>query len=265
MRGMTASLQAGMPDGEDEDAGEPGRRSWTAHPPNVRVVPVLDLSAGRVVRALRGERASYRPVESRLVEGASPLAVAAALLQATRGPHDPVLYVADLDAIAGGAVQVDVLRALLAAQQGLTLWLDAGFVDPAAAARCRTALGDGTRVRPVFGSESLADAASLLALRDDPTAILSLDRRGDETLDRGGVSGRPDAWPATVIVMTLDRVGSGAGPDLSALARAQARAPGRTWVGAGGVRDTRDLRAAAAAGAAAWLVASALHDGTLAM
>jgi phosphoribosylformimino-5-aminoimidazole carboxamide ribotide isomerase len=40
-------------------------------------------------------------------------------------------------------------------------------------------------------------------------------------------------------------------------------APDRTWIGAGGVRDAADLRAAHAGGAAGWLVASALHDGTL--
>jgi uncharacterized protein related to proFAR isomerase len=40
-------------------------------------------------------------------------------------------------------------------------------------------------------------------------------------------------------------------------------APDRAWIGAGGVRDAADLRAAAGSGAAGWLVASALHDGTL--
>jgi phosphoribosylformimino-5-aminoimidazole carboxamide ribotide isomerase len=67
-----------------------------------------------------------------------------------------------------------------------------------------------------------------------------------------------------VIVMTLDRVGARAGPDLETFARLRAAAPDRTLIGAGGVRDAADVRAAAAAGAAGWLVASALHDGTLA-
>ena len=34
-------------------------------------------------------------------------------------------------------------------------------------------------------------------------------------------------------------------------------------VGAGGIRNSADLEAARAAGAGAWLVASALHDGGL--
>jgi phosphoribosylformimino-5-aminoimidazole carboxamide ribotide isomerase len=37
-------------------------------------------------------------------------------------------------------------------------------------------------------------------------------------------------------------------------------APATTLVGAGGVRRSEDLARAAAAGAGAWLVASALHD-----
>jgi phosphoribosylformimino-5-aminoimidazole carboxamide ribotide isomerase len=60
--------------------------------------------------------------------------------------------------------------------------------------------------------------------------------------------------------MTLDRVGAFAGPDLAIFDTVRQRAGQRTLIGAGGIRDDRDLVAAAAAGAAAWLVASALHD-----
>jgi phosphoribosylformimino-5-aminoimidazole carboxamide ribotide isomerase len=61
--------------------------------------------------------------------------------------------------------------------------------------------------------------------------------------------------------MTLDRVGSAGGPDLETFERLRAMAPDHTWIGAGGIRDAADLEAGAAAGAAGWLVASALHDG----
>jgi phosphoribosylformimino-5-aminoimidazole carboxamide ribotide isomerase len=63
--------------------------------------------------------------------------------------------------------------------------------------------------------------------------------------------------------MTLDRVGADAGPDLDTLAAIQARAPRARLFGAGGIRGEADLQAARAAGAAGWLVASALHDGKL--
>ncbi len=240
-----------------------------------RVIPVLDLMGGAVVRAQRGERGSYRPIQTPLAAGSDPLVMAHALLERCPVPdgEPPRLYVADLDALTGGAVQHHTLCRLLDALPGLELWLDAGFRDPAHAAEVRHSLGhgrggakDGSRVQPVIASESLADLRSLEALADDAHAILSLDCRLSKPMDPAGVWQRPDLWPSTLIVMTLDRVGADAGPDLDTLRQLRERAGSakpRRWIGAGGLRDARDLSAAAAAGATAWLVASALHDGRL--
>jgi len=230
------------------------------------VIPVVDLLGGHVVRGVRGERHAYRPIVSRLADGSAPGAIARALRAAAPPPAgaQAVLYIADLDAIQGGAAHVAVLRELLQDQPDLCLWLDAGFAEPGAVRALRAAIGPAAaRVRPVYGSESLASAAALDELALDPDAILSLDSRLERPLDPSGSWQRPQAWPRTVIVMTLDRVGAGSGPDLGTFARLRALAPDRSWIGAGGVRDAADLRAAGEAGAAGWLVASALHDGTL--
>ncbi|MFG5410218.1 hypothetical protein ABXN37_21610 [Piscinibacter sakaiensis] len=64
------------------------------------------------------------------------------------------------------------------------------------------------QLRPVYGSETLRDLAALDALQADPEAILSLDSRGDRPLDPSGCWQHPARWPATVVVMTLDRVGA---------------------------------------------------------
>lgn len=232
----------------------------------VQVIPVIDLMHGQVVRGVRGERHAYRPIVSRLAEGSAPPDIARALLAAAPPPpgQGPALYVADLDAIQGGAPQLPALLEVLQAQPALSVWLDAGFADAAAVRALRAGLGPAAgRVRPVYGSESLASAAALDEVAQDPSAILSLDSRLERPIDPSGSWQRPQAWPRTVIVMTLDRVGAGSGPDLGSFARLRALAPDRRWIGAGGVRDAQDLRAAAAAGAAGWLVASALHDGTL--
>ena len=63
--------------------------------------------------------------------------------------------------------------------------------------------------------------------------------------------------------MTLARVGGAAGPDTDRVAGIVARAQGRAVVGAGGVRNKADLSALENAGAAAVLVATALHTGAL--
>ena len=228
------------------------------------MIPVLDLLGGRVVRAQRGERSTYRPIVSALAEGSDPCTIMHALLDAVPLAQPPTLYLADLDALQRRALQRDAIAALLAAQPDLQLWLDAGFASATEARATLAALGPAAaRVWPVFGSESLASREALRALTDDARAILSLDSRRAEPLDPAGCWSEPASWPRRVIVMTLDRVGTGLGPDLATFTRLRDAAPGREWIGAGGLRDAADLEAGARAGAAAWLVASALHDRTL--
>ena len=228
------------------------------------VIPVIDLMQGQVVRGVGGNRSAYRPIVSSLCAGSDPVVVARALCGHCASLQ---LYVADLDALQGGALQVDVLQDLLSALPGVELWLDGGFAEAADVQRLRAALGPSAeRVVPVFGSESLASAQALAECFGSARpgeAILSLDRRGAQRLDTAGCWDAVAQWPRRVIVMTLERVGSGAGPDLEVLSSLQSLAPGTRFIGAGGIRDQADLDRASQAGATAWLVASALHDGRL--
>lgn len=219
------------------------------------VIPVIDLRHGRVVRARRGERHSYAPIETPLAKGSEPGAVASALIRAAGAR---TLYVADLDAIVDGTPpDLAAVEAVARACPGVALWLDAGFAR-GSDVEAFLAAGLG---RPVLGSESQEDAALVRAWRD--RAILSLDSRGAERLGPAEIHERPDLWPDDVIVMTLARVGAGLGPDLPALAAVRARAPGARLYAAGGVRGPEDLAALRQAGAAGALVASAIHDGRI--
>ena len=236
----------------------------------MNLIPVIDLMQGRVVRAVRGNRQAYQPIVSRLCASSDPVTVAAILCAhcATRQ-----LYVADLDALLGRPPQTGVLRSLLQALPELELWLDAGFANSGSAHALRAELGTaGARVVPVFGSESLASredlercfgGASATSHAAGDAAVLSLDRRDGQRLDVAGCWDAPALWPRRVIVMTLERVGSDAGPDLDTLADVRGKSASAFIVGAGGIRHETDLARARDAGAGAWLVASALHDGRL--
>lgn len=228
----------------------------------MHIIPVIDLLGGQVARAVRGERQRYRPIESALCRSADPLVVARRLCEHCA---TATLYLADLDALQRRSPQVDTLLALLQALPALRLWLDAGFGENAEADDLLARLGPAAqRVTPVFGSESLRSRDELARCFAPPSrALLSLDHRHGAPLDPAGVWAAPALWPQRLIVMTLSRVGSDGGPDLDTLAAVRARAPQATLIGAGGVRDAADLAAAEAAGAQAWLVASALHDGRL--
>lgn len=224
------------------------------------IIPVIDLLEGQVVRAVRGDRHAYRPIESALCRSAQPRVVARVLCEYTASR---VLYLADLDALLGRAAQtalvVDLLDEL---PDDVLLWVDAGFRNRASADAWLAALGPGAaRALPVFGSESLASREDFeQCFASQAPGLLSLDRRHGRALDPSGCWDLPSLWPQQLIVMTLDRVGADAGPDLDTLTQVRQRAPNATLVGAGGVRNADDLAAARKAGAHAWLVASALHD-----
>src|SRR5262245_5294767 len=90
------------------------------------VIPVIDLKAGQVVHARRGERARYAPIATPLAPTSDPLDVARGLLAI----HPfPALYVADLDALMGSGNNRAALARLRAAFPRLTLWVDSGIAD----------------------------------------------------------------------------------------------------------------------------------------
>jgi phosphoribosylformimino-5-aminoimidazole carboxamide ribotide isomerase len=225
----------------------------------LNLIPVVDLLQGQVVRAVRGDRKAYRPIVSALCASSDPVTVARILCDHCAARQ---LYVADLDALQGGAVQLAVLADLLQALPEVELWLDAGLADAAAGEALRGQLAPhASRIVLVYGSESLRSREALERCFDrDSGAALSLDRRDGQRLDPAGCWDAVDLWPKRLIVMTLERVGSGAGPDLETLQEVRRLAPGAMLIGAGGIRSEDDLARASAAGADAWLVASALHD-----
>ncbi len=250
----------------------------------MEVIPVIDVRHGAAVRAVGGRRADYRPLETPLAASADPVAVARGFLSLY--PFR-MLYVADLDGIEGRGANRALIARLAAALPGVELWLDDGSSDRPSAE---------PNLVPVVGSESLAfpsphstwgggqgegqrpeqpQAAAPhrlgeAELRSGPLPaggergkeewVLSLDFRGDEFLGPREVLEDAERWPERVIVMTLARVGTGAGPDLARLGEIVGRARGRRIFAAGGVRGLGDLLALKSAGAAGALVATALHD-----
>ena len=232
----------------------------------MRVIPVIDLKSGAAVHAVRGERERYRPLRSEIVAGSDPVRVARAVREAL-GLEE--LYIADLDAIAGGHLHRDVIAALAAEAR---VMVDAGATE-VAAVRLLLELGAAS---VVIGTESLTDQAALARLRaelPDAPLVLSLDLRAGQVVSPDpelARLGAPDALARLgrcgvreAIVLDLARVGSGAGPDVALVSGLHARLPALELLAGGGVRDVADLRALAAGGAAGALLATALHSGAI--
>ena len=233
----------------------------------MRVIPVIDLQRAVAVHAIRGDRERYRPLRSRIAPGSDPVGLARALRE--RFGFDE-LYVADLDAIAGGPGSPELIAAL--AREGQVM-VDAGAAAATAVAR----LLELGVARVVIGTESLPGTEAFRRLRTelpDAPLVLSLDLRGGQVLSPDPVlaAARPadalarlaDAGVREAIVLDLARVGSGEGPDVALVGELRSRFAEVDVLAGGGVRHARDLRALADAGAAGALVATALHGGAIA-
>src|SRR5438046_4078339 len=92
----------------------------------MRIIPVLDLKGGVVVRGVAGRREEYRPIVSRLVASAAPIAVARAFRDRLGLTE---LYLADLDAIAGASPAWTTYKEIQAI--GCQVWVDAGVRNAA--------------------------------------------------------------------------------------------------------------------------------------
>lgn len=230
------------------------------------IIPVLDIVRGRVVQGSRGLRHTYRPVTGVLTADAVPAHVAAAL---RRVVGHPMLYVADLDAITRSGDNLDVIAAL-AAEPCLDIWLDAGVSTVPEAQR---SMAIGVR-RIVVGTETMPSRASLEELsRSLPPErlLVSLDVAEGRVISRcpalGGrapldVLDRIEAHRLHgLIALTLDRVGTGDGPDLPLLEAIQTAYPALPVIAGGGIRTARDLSELAGRGIAGALVATSLHRG----
>jgi phosphoribosylformimino-5-aminoimidazole carboxamide ribotide isomerase len=223
----------------------------------VDIIPVLDVAHGKVVRAVQGKRSTYRPIETPLSRSAEPVDVARGLRALY--PFRKI-YVADLDGIEGRGRNTHLVPALSQAMPHTEIWIDAGTGSRGAAR--------GVLAAPVttlvVGSESLETVGVWEEIVTEAPArtVLSLDFRGGEFMGPDVLLSDASLWPARLIVMTLDRVGGNAGPDLALLEDIAARARKSRIYAAGGIRGRADLDAVRSAGAHGALVASALHAET---
>lgn len=234
-----------------------------------RIIPVIDVLDGRVVRAVGGRRSEYRPIRSRLTDSTDPVEVADALTRAARTQE---LYVADLDTITGGQAGSKAVSALCS--QGWTVWLDAGVRTPDDLDH----LPASPTVIPILAMETMQEPKAFVTwcrFRRQRRVALSIDLQSGLPVREWpncGIWEAPalavddfsDAGCEDVILLDLADVGQGRGPSTTELcADLKSEWPDVRFVVGGGVRGWSDVTELEARGADAVLVASALHDGTL--
>ena len=243
----------------------------------MQIISVLDIAGGIAVHAQAGDRTRYAPLESELAPGrvGDPVAVLRAF-HANLGIHE--CYVADLDAIQGGAVQRTLIRELAEFHTGFAgaLLVDAGTHSPDGALEV---LSCGAS-EVVVGLETLrafSDLDAIVGVVGPSRVVFSLDLRLGNPILHPAMQDARGAGPealnlaeqaantgvGSILILDLGRVGTGCGVDLGLLESLRRRLPNIRLLAGGGVLTRLDLERMRDAGCDGALVASAIHTGRL--
>jgi len=235
----------------------------------MKILPVIDLMNGQVVRGVAGRRAEYKPIVSRLTKSTDPVDIASAFRE--HFGFDEI-YVADLDAIVGKPPALSTFDELH--RRGFRLWVDAGLKK---ACDAKPLLDCGVAsivagLETIDGPETLQDLLDYVA---PARLVFSLDLKAGQPLTHN------DAWLAShptiivdqavnrgvrrILVLDLAQVGLGAGVGTEPLCRRLRTTFAATVeiTAGGGVRGRQDVEIMRRAGVDWLLIASALHDGRL--
>ena len=221
----------------------------------MKIIPVIDLKSGHVVQAIKGDRSKYKPVQSQLCSGSSPVDIVTALLKAT---HSDTLYIADLDSIENLNNNFQIIIELAQQNKSTAFWLDAGFTSSDQLKQWQ----EIPNIRPVLGSESHSEIDLLLDILKS-NHILSLDFMNDQFCGPDELLDHHTSWPDDVIIMSLNTVGSNSGPDLDLIKKIQSASSNSRLYAAGGVRDQSDLDLLSQRKVDGALIASALHTNNI--
>lgn len=239
----------------------------------MKIIAVLDLLQGEVVHGIGGNRASYRPISSRLTSRTDPVGVAQALRDRLGLDH---LYLADLDSIqrvlardeGGNTGQPNWSIYQQLREEQFKLWIDAGIQT----------VSDGERLFPwcekvVVGLETILGPQVLKTLvQSDPERLVfSLDLR------EGQPMGELTQWQSTeamgiaeeaftrgvqqLLVLDVGRVGMDHGiGNVPLLRKLRQVFPDRHLIVGGGIRNRNHLLQLEAMGIDTVLMATALHS-----
>jgi phosphoribosylformimino-5-aminoimidazole carboxamide ribotide isomerase len=231
----------------------------------MRLIPAIDLKAGRCVRLLHGDFGR----ETRYA--AEP----PALLEKYRGLGADWLHVVDLDGAKEGSLGNRAIIAQLAAQKAVKLQVGGGLRDTAVVWQmldlgvARVVIGSMavTAVNQVrgwleqFGPERVTLAFDVrLDGGGTPRIATHGWQRQSELSLWDAVANFADSRLEHVLCTDVGRDGALTGPNVDLYREAVRRHPQIQWQASGGIRDAHDLHALAGAGAAAAISGKALLE-----
>ena len=218
------------------------------------VIPAVDVLDGKVVRLLRG---SFSEVT---VYGDDPVTIGRAWIQGGA----ELVHLVDLEGARSGRPDQSLWDRFAAA--GVPFQVGGGIRDVPTA---RAALGAGA-ARVVLGTAAVWSPQILAEIGCPARVVAAIDVADGEALGDGwsgqGVGlhtvleGLRANKVERMLVTSISRDGTMAGPDVTLIEKVRALAPDMSLIASGGVGDLIDLRTLADAGCEAAIVGRAIYE-----
>ncbi|MFW9865821.1 MAG: HisA/HisF-related TIM barrel protein [Candidatus Thorarchaeota archaeon] len=232
-----------------------------------KVIPVIDILNSEAVHAVKGERANYKPLSSKLFNSSEPLEIIKTL-KSKYGCSE--FYIADLDAIIENSPNLILLKKILRIP-GIKLIIDPGIVD----SKDILLYSKYKLHKIIIGLETVQSLQVIkigLSKLGRQKLILSVDMHKGKLISNAlEFSNQTPLEIITkieklgiyeIILLDLFRVGQKLGGIPSSYLDMKEVFKGNIFVG-GGIKDYQDLLLYKQSNFAGVLIATALYDGTI--
>lgn len=225
------------------------------------LVPVMDIKQGKVVMGDQGERDSYQPVDSDIVDSANPEEV---LEEFDRRYNFKAIYIADIDSLEDYGDNINTVRRISESFEKEVM-LDCGFCDYESFDSEILSFVDKFIV-PTESLESLDELKKLIDKHPDSEFVVSIDlekekfiSKIDEENIQSFLADVMDLGITEVVLLDITQVGTEKGPSKQVVEIAEEIEEDFKVVSGGGVRNREDYREFLKNGVDKVLVATSLH------
>ncbi len=220
-----------------------------------RIIFVLDILKGNAVHAIRGERAKYQPVQSKVCSSSNPLEIVYELKPAE-------VYIADLDRLQHFGDNFGLIKQISAKVKTM---VDIGAENIDDVRKCAELANT-----VILGTETAPLDLIKTAAEQFPGGInVSIDIKNGKVLTKDT---RIEPYELVkllngynirdIIILELSKVGTGAGIDTDFLRGVVELSKHSVLLG-GGIKDMADINALKEIGVSGALVATAVHNGKI--
>ena len=209
----------------------------------MNIIPAIDIKNGKVVKAVKGNRDSYVPIENDSDFSSDPFKF---IRKMTEIYHPSIFYIADIDSLMSESDNVDLIKDIASDNKYINFWVDiGGKIDYRLTKK---------NIIPILCSESCSSIKNINYMYKD--YIHSYDYK-NRLLGIDSFKNFDSSYKTKVIFMNITDVGNKRGPDYKHISAMNKKSSVQYYVG-GGIKSTFDINKLELMGFSGVLVSSLL-------